>query len=197
MSVFDDVKRLVSVEEAAKEYGLRVTKSNYALCPFHTERTPSLKLYRDRFVCFGCGAGGSVIDLVGKLYGMTPIEAVKKLNMDFCLKLPLDQPMTQEDCVEAENRRRVAEARVLFDRWKEQMQKDLTDCIRVANEVNLDRPSDSDAMALRFREAFEYWSDTLSHGSMAEMMEVFRDRTEVSNLCKTVLNGSPTKSMTA
>ncbi|MBD9268378.1 MAG: DNA primase, partial [[Ruminococcus] torques] len=30
-------------------------------CPFHNDRTPSMKV-DSRFYCFGCGASGDVID---------------------------------------------------------------------------------------------------------------------------------------
>lgn len=34
------------------------------ICPFHTEKTPSLKLYpNDTFYCFGCGAWGDALNV--------------------------------------------------------------------------------------------------------------------------------------
>lgn len=41
-----------------------------ALCPFHQDRDPSLVVYEDtRFVCFGCGERGDVVDLIRGLEG--------------------------------------------------------------------------------------------------------------------------------
>jgi len=41
-------------------------------CPFHDDRHPSAFAYREsnRFVCFGCGKRGDVIDFIMKLKGM-------------------------------------------------------------------------------------------------------------------------------
>ena len=52
-------------------------------CPFHADRTPSMKLNEDYFYCFGCGAHGDVIDLVAKLFNLTSLQAAKKLAYDF------------------------------------------------------------------------------------------------------------------
>jgi len=52
---------------------------SWALCVFHEEKTPSLCIFKDsnHFKCFGCGEGGSVIDLVMKLYDKDFPSAVK------------------------------------------------------------------------------------------------------------------------
>ena len=51
----------------------------WALCPFHQEKTPSFCISKDtnKFHCFGCAEHGSVIDLVRKIYGMEFPEAVR------------------------------------------------------------------------------------------------------------------------
>lgn len=36
-----------------------------------------------RYICFGCGETGDVIDFTAKLFGMTKIEAARKLMQDF------------------------------------------------------------------------------------------------------------------
>ena len=42
-----------------------------------------MKLNRDYFYCFGCGATGDVIDFVARLFGLSSYEAAKKLAYDF------------------------------------------------------------------------------------------------------------------
>ena len=83
MDLFTQVKMAVSVKEAAEYYGLEVNRGNMVCCPFHADRTPSMKLNEDYFYCFGCGAHGDVIDLVAKLFNLSSYDAAKKLAYDF------------------------------------------------------------------------------------------------------------------
>ena len=61
MNVFEAVKQSVTTRQAAEHYGIRVNRNGMACCPFHNDKTPSMKLDK-RFHCFGCGADGDVID---------------------------------------------------------------------------------------------------------------------------------------
>lgn len=80
MGLFEEVKHRVSVPEAAARYGLEVRKNGMALCPFHQEHHPSMKLYEDHFYCFGCGCSGDVITLTAKLLGVGNYEAALRLK---------------------------------------------------------------------------------------------------------------------
>lgn len=82
MNIFEEVKAAVDINTATEYYGLNVRKDT-ALCPFHNEKTGSLKLYHDHFYCFGCGEHGDVIKLTGKLLGLSPIDSAKRLASDF------------------------------------------------------------------------------------------------------------------
>ena len=73
-NVFETVKQSITTREAAEHYGIEVKRNGMACCPFHDDRTPSLKLDR-RFHCFGCGADGDVIDFAARLYNLSPKEA--------------------------------------------------------------------------------------------------------------------------
>lgn len=82
MNVFDAVKQSVTTRQAAEMYGLKIRRNNMASCPFHNDRTPSMKV-DNRFHCFGCGADGDVIDFVSRLYGISSLEAAQKTASDF------------------------------------------------------------------------------------------------------------------
>ena len=83
MTLFELVKQTIHVRDAAEHYGLQVNRSGMCRCPFHDDRHPSMKLNRDYFYCFGCGATGDVIDFVARLFGLSSYEAAKKLAYDF------------------------------------------------------------------------------------------------------------------
>ena len=82
MNIFQAVKEAVSCRDAASFYGINVGGSGLCRCPFHNDNTPSMKV-DIRYYCFGCGEKGDVIDFVGKLYGLRPYDAAKKLADDF------------------------------------------------------------------------------------------------------------------
>ena len=83
MNLFETVKASVSVPEAAKMYGIHANRHGMARCLFHDDRHPSLKLNQEYYYCFGCGAAGDVIDLVSRVFGLSPYEAARKLAADF------------------------------------------------------------------------------------------------------------------
>lgn len=52
------------------------------LCPFHSEKTPSFHVHRDRgfFYCFGCQAKGDVFDFAMRSQGLSFAEALQSLG---------------------------------------------------------------------------------------------------------------------
>lgn len=83
-NVFEAVKQSVSTREAAEFYGIKVSRTGMACCPFHDDKNPSMKVDQ-RFHCFGCGEDGDVIDFTAKLFNLSPKEAAEKLAQDFGL----------------------------------------------------------------------------------------------------------------
>ena len=84
-NVFEAVKQSVSTREAAEFYGIKVSRTGMACCPFHDDKNPSMKLNDTYYYCFGCGANGDAIDLTAKLFDLNPRQAAEKLARDFGL----------------------------------------------------------------------------------------------------------------
>lgn len=70
MSIFTEVKEQLRLRDVAEHYGLHINRAGFTNCPFHQERTASMKLYDDHFYCFGYHSSGDVITLVEKLFGL-------------------------------------------------------------------------------------------------------------------------------
>lgn len=72
-----DIVEVVGAYLPLKQAG----RSLKALCPFHTEKTPSFVVNPDRqiFYCFGCQEGGDVFRFVMRREGFTFPEAVRHL----------------------------------------------------------------------------------------------------------------------
>ena len=81
MNLFKQVKAAVPAIQAARDYGMEVSHSGMALCPFHDDHHPSLQL-GDRYYCHACGASGDVIDLTAQLLGIDGDSAARKLALD-------------------------------------------------------------------------------------------------------------------
>jgi len=60
----------------------RVGNELKACCPFHAEKSPSFTIYHGgaRFHCFGCGAGGDVLDFVMRSSGVGLRDAAELLT---------------------------------------------------------------------------------------------------------------------
>jgi len=200
MSAFDEVKARVSCADAAPAYGYMPNRAGYICCPFHSDKTPSMKLYPGAggFYCFGCGAHGSVIDFVARLFDIEPIAALRRLNEDFSLALQLDKPENSE---EQERRRDLADVRRRFEEWREKTLILLNASFRSGYRALRDKPpdawTDGEALAIKWLPTLEAQADALDGESVEKQMIVFRDRKEVERICKRILNGSPPRSMTA
>lgn len=46
MNVFEAVKQNVTTRQAAELYGIPVSRNGMAVCPFHNDKNPSMKLDR-------------------------------------------------------------------------------------------------------------------------------------------------------
>lgn len=82
MNLFEAVKQNVTTRQAAERYGIRIRRNGMAVCPFHNDKNPSMKLDR-RFHCFGCQADGDAVDFVSRLFGLPSKEAAMKIADDF------------------------------------------------------------------------------------------------------------------
>ncbi|NPA13121.1 MAG: DNA primase [Aquificae bacterium] len=79
----EEVLRVANVYDVVSQYlPLEKTGSNYkALCPFHTEKTPSFIVspHKNIFKCFGCGKSGTALTFVMEYEGLSFADAVVKL----------------------------------------------------------------------------------------------------------------------
>ena len=102
MNFSDEIKQSVSMVEMLQHYGIETNRSNFCCCPFHQERSASFKAYPGTrgFYCFGCHESGSVIDFVMKFFGIPFEDAVKKINEDFSLGLPIGEKLDRRKQLE-------------------------------------------------------------------------------------------------
>lgn len=95
------IKEAVSCRQFADFIGLSVNRSGFAVCPFHGEKTASLKVYPDGrgWCCFGCHKGGDVINFASLYYGLSFKETLQRLNDDFHLGIIPESTETPQNGV--------------------------------------------------------------------------------------------------
>lgn len=83
------------IEEVVSEYvnlGRTSGSNRFGLCPFHSEKTPSFSVNRDKqiFYCFGCHKGGDVINFIMSIENLSFPEAVEFLAKRVNMEMPAD-----------------------------------------------------------------------------------------------------------
>lgn len=83
-----DLAAIASEYTQLKPRGRRL----WGCCPFHSEKTPSFSVVPDGqfYYCFGCHAGGSVVQFVMDAERLTYVEAVRYLAQRAGMELPDD-----------------------------------------------------------------------------------------------------------
>ena len=171
MSIYTEVKEQLKLRDVAEHYGLHINRAGFANCPFHQERTPSMKLYDDHFYCFGCQSSGDIITLVEKLFGLQPYEAAKKLQGDFGLaEVPYDY---ETESKAYQERRKSVQKELKFKKWKSAAYLILTDycnLLRIWKEEYAPK-NDDDTFHPLFVESLheldkmEYYCDLFLYGT--------------------------------
>ena len=173
MNLFESVKAAATARQAAEHYGLKIGQGNMVCCPFHADRTPSMKLNEDYFYCFGCGAHGDVIDLVARLFNLSSYDAAKKLAYDFGIdpdkppaaaalrkpKYPLAKAFQRE---ELHCQRVLCDYLQLLERWK----------VQCAPKTPEDTVDDRFVEACQMLDYIEYLADILTVGDLEERVAV-------------------------
>ena len=177
MNIFEAVKQSVTTRQAAEYYGLSVNRSGKVSCPFHNDRTPSMKV-DNRFHCFGCGADGDVIDFAARFHGLGAKEAAEKLAEDFQIsysrntkkskvRLPVKRKSQEQMYLEMEKRY----YRVLSDYF----------CLlRQWERIYAPKPEDENwhplfAEAMKNKAHIEYLLDVLLYEPIEERALLVRD----------------------
>ena len=177
-SLFEAVKQAVTIIEAAEQYGIEVNRHGMAICPFHDDKDPSLKLHDNYFHCFGCGASGDVITFVARLFQIGNKEAAEKIAEDFGVSYDcrISKPLVK--------RRSASVIRQIATQRENYTFRTLNEYHRKLQEwqVQYDPKTPDDPIDPRFLEAVqqkeyvEYLLDVLISGTAEEKAEICSER---------------------
>ncbi|GAA0788818.1 MULTISPECIES: DNA primase [Pseudomonadati] len=87
--IVDLIDRKVPLKKAGKNHS--------ACCPFHSEKSPSFTVSRDKqfYHCFGCGAHGNAIDFVMEYDRLEFVDAIEELASQLGLDVPQENGNTK------------------------------------------------------------------------------------------------------
>lgn len=85
MGVFDEVREHVTPRAVMERASIAFNRSNMCRCPFHQDKTASMKVKPQdkKYFCFGCGEKGDAIDFAAKYYNLSPLEAAMQIAGEF------------------------------------------------------------------------------------------------------------------
>lgn len=114
--IVDKVRDSVDIVDFVSQYvSLKQSGSSYmGLCPFHSEKSPSFSVSRNRqmYHCFGCGASGNVFTFLMQYENYSFPEAVRYLSEKSGIELP-------KPSESAESKRKTERRTKLFEIQKE------------------------------------------------------------------------------
>lgn len=75
----EEIKSNVTMTEVLSRYGIKV-RNNMCSCPWHTDRHPSMKVFKDGANCFACGWNGDIFTFIMKMEGCSFKDAFISLG---------------------------------------------------------------------------------------------------------------------
>ena len=132
LDAVQSIKQNIKMIDILSMYGYTADRKGFICCPFHNEKTPSMKIYEKDYHCFGCGENGDVITFVQKLFGLSFQDALRKIDGDFGLNIYGDHSFEelrrshyQQQSLQAKREREKREKQKAdddywkaFDEWK-------------------------------------------------------------------------------
>ncbi len=96
--IVDYVSQYVRLKKNGRDYT--------GLCPFHKEKSPSFHVNQDKqlFHCFGCGAGGNLVQFVMRSEGLDFVEALKLMADRAGIILPEDDNIVDDKLYQKKKR---------------------------------------------------------------------------------------------
>jgi hypothetical protein len=132
---YESINDRLDITDVAELYGVSVNNKNKSLCPFHSEKTASLAYRDNKFTCFGCGAHGDIVDFVSKLFGLSNVDAVKRLNADYKLGLDYTAPPDNTAILKRQRQKRLEKQ---FRAWEIEAFKTICDYVKLLRQWRIE-----------------------------------------------------------
>lgn len=168
----DEIKEVVSMRAVLCRYGIVPNRAGFIPCPFHKEKTASMKIYDRDYHCFGCGANGDIFDFIQGMEDVTFQEAFRSLGGSYSLREKKLARMREAE-VRRERERKAAEE-LRFLRWRRERLEQVCRLLRMLDVLIPGcRPFSGEwEAAVRMREENRYKYAVLAFGTRQEQEEM-------------------------
>lgn len=97
--IADSIRSSVTMDDVIRYYTPDIrTRNHRCPCPFHNGKDYNFSYTRNWYKCFVCGVSGDVITYVKDIRDMsTRVDAMKRINADLHLNLPIDGNVSEEE----------------------------------------------------------------------------------------------------
>lgn len=187
MNVFEAVRENgITARQAAEHCGIKINRSGMAVCPFHKDKNPSMKI-DSRYYCFGCGEKGDAVDFVAKFYGLGKRDAALQIASDFGISFDDNKGRKPPP-----KRKRRLSSEQSFERAEKKCFRVLSDylcCLRQWKEKYAPHKPEEEwrplfCEALGKKDYIEYLLDILLYAPLSERVELVTDYgKEVLRIC--------------
>ena len=91
------IKKTVTSRQVVEHYGFKPDRGGYICCPFHGEKTASLKVHKSGWYCYGCHEGGDAVEFIRLFERCRFNQAVAKADLYFGLGLVKAEKVTLDE----------------------------------------------------------------------------------------------------
>lgn len=173
----EEIKSSVKLMDLLSEYGIKPDRKGFICCPFHNEKTPSMKIYpkSNTYYCFGCGASGDVFKFIQNMENCDFKTAFIRLGGTYA-------DASENARIVANTQREQAKKRKeLKDKADAEIKNELSYIIELLKEGAKSLEPFSDEWCICQNNLplfFEYW-EALSKGEEINVINVYRKCREI------------------
>lgn len=78
--ISEEIKRNLPMPELMAQYGVKIGRNGMCSCPWHTDKRPSMKVYKDGAKCFSCNWSGDIFSFVMQAENCSFKDAFRRLG---------------------------------------------------------------------------------------------------------------------
>lgn len=168
----EEIKQNLTMREVVEQNGIRIDRKGFCCCPFHNEKTASMKIYKDSFHCFGCGANGDIFTFTQQLNNCDFKTAFLLLGGTY-------KHMTNNAKIRANTRReRALKEKERQLKAEQKFKQELSYCIDLMREgIKVLEPFTDDWTFCQNKLVFllHVWEEKIENGKEIETLNVYRE----------------------